>query len=134
MLLFHSTPGHNSYSIYSLGVTIESARNTPHKVYLHTWRKRRWARLHLAVRYKLDPRQITSFAVEVPRALVRKHSRGIWTCERTIARSRLVGQTFFHQPADLNDDTLFGYDFDIFSPPGQVPALSKPTASQFPLA
>lgn len=121
MLLFHSTPGHNSYSIFTQGIKIDMARNTPHKIYLHTWRKRKWARLHLAVRYHCDPRQITSFAVDVPRLWLKKHSRGLWTCECSIFSNRMIGQTFYVSPEELNDSTMFGYDFDIFSRPGDVP-------------
>ncbi len=124
MLLFHSTPGSNSLSIHKLGICTESARIEPHRIWLHTWRKRKWARLHLAVRYKCDPRQITSFAVDLPRAWVTKFSRGIWTCERTIHSNRLIGQTFFLTAGDLTNDTFFGYDFDIFSQPGRVPSFS----------
>jgi hypothetical protein len=123
LLLFHSTPGRNSYSIFSLGVTIESALTPPKRIWLHTWRKRKWARLHLAVRYKVDPRHITSFAVDIPRSWLTRHSRGLWKCERTIPGCRLIGQTFFLTDAQLNDDTLFGFDFDIFSAPGQVPGV-----------
>lgn len=126
MLLFHSTPGTNSYAIFSLGVCVQRARVSPQRIFLHTWKRREWARMHVAIRYKCDPRQVTSFAIEIPRKWLFKRGNGIWTCSRTIFPARLIGQTFFLTAQDLNDETLFGYDFDVFSPAGQVPSITPP--------
>jgi hypothetical protein len=123
MLLFHSTPGKNSLGIHSLGICLENARSEPRRIWLHSWRKRKWARLHLAVRYKCDPRQISSFALDMPRAWLTQARRGIWVCQLTIHSNRLIGQTFFLTAGDLLNDTFIDYNFDIFSPPGQVPSL-----------
>lgn len=53
------------------------------EAWLHTPGRLAWARDHVKRRHKSE--QVVSLRLNVPREWLRRRSKGVWTCDRTIS-------------------------------------------------
>ena len=82
MILYHTTPKQNLWSIRAHGLDPGFARGKRKGIWLHTASKTHWAILHTMKRYRTD--EIVVLKVKVSRRVLTRRWRGLWTCHEII--------------------------------------------------
>jgi hypothetical protein len=89
-LLAHATPVRNLRSIGAFGLSPAFARGRLPVVWLHSPSRSRWALPHVAARHQVAEADTVLIRLAVPRAWLRRRSRGVWVCARVIPPSCIV--------------------------------------------
>ena len=84
MKLYHTTLKANLESIHENGIDPSFARDAEKVIFLHTRSRTEWAILHIALRYSVSLEDITVIEVNVPRSVLRRDNRGLWTTTEII--------------------------------------------------
>jgi hypothetical protein len=93
MILRHTTLTVNLPSIEKRGIDPRFSKGKIVAVWLHTPDQTRWAEEHVRKRHGLGNGlfSITTLEVDVPNSWLKRRNKGVWTCERVIPPSRILG-------------------------------------------
>jgi len=97
----HATPRRNVRSIFLTGLQPGLAKGKLKAVWLHASTRTAWATSHVADRHHVAEGKVVVLTVQVPRSWLRRHSRGVWYCNRTINPRQImsVGGLKLFRPA-----------------------------------
>jgi hypothetical protein len=102
----HATLRRHLASILAEGLDPARATDAPARVWLHTPGRTPWAVLHIVRRHGVALTDVILLDVHVPRPWLQQAERGLWTCDRVIAPTRLrVGESGYDVAASPIPDT-----------------------------
>lgn len=88
--LRHASPRRNVASIHENGILPWLAKGRLRVVWLHSPAQTDWAVAHVAKRHSVDPADVVVFEVELPRGLLKRFKRGVWTCPARVWPHQIV--------------------------------------------
>lgn len=89
--LRHATPRRNLKSIFSQGVCPWYAKGRLRVCWLHSPAQTERIRDHVARRHGVDPSDVVVIEVELPRGLLRRFKRGLWTTPARVWPQQITG-------------------------------------------
>jgi hypothetical protein len=66
------------------------ARGKLKVVWFHTKGRTAWAVPHVAERHHVEASNVAVLTLELPRAMLRRNRRGLWTCARVVSPDYIV--------------------------------------------
>jgi len=90
MMLFHVTPAVNLPSIWTFGLTPQPAGEVRSKrIWLAKASRLFWAIVHISRHHGVATQDLVVLSCELPRSMLTRRRRGIWTTEHPIPASDL---------------------------------------------
>ena len=99
VVLRHATPRKNLPSILRGGLLTSMSQGKLPVVWLHSPGRTSWAAMHTVKRHGGRIEGVVVIEVEVPRRVLRRHSRGLWACSEDISTDRFRKLIGFEQLA-----------------------------------
>lgn len=88
MIVRHATPRRNLRSIRAQGLLPGRSRGKLPVVWVHTPATTLWAMYHTGKRHGGRVEDVLVIELDIPRAWLRRKTRGLWYCDRTIGPER----------------------------------------------
>jgi hypothetical protein len=84
VLLYHTTPLRNVRSISKIGLDLRYCKTAKRVIWLATAQRTLTIGSHVATRHDCYIDRLCVIPVCVPRRWIKKHGKGLWTCDQDI--------------------------------------------------